>query len=373
MSNDTHKLMLAHSQAKVKLYGNYLAKYLNIISQDGYTKTIHIYDLFSGEGIYEDGGQGSPMIAIEKITNCRSANPRMPSVKITFNDKSAEVIEKLNQSLKKISIPQNCTPRVYNKNYLDLVDQVNSEINSFGNEKAVIFLDPKGYKEISIADIKKLLSTDKSEVLVFLPIRDMHRFANMNESNISAGHEPLYKFMQEVFPDKIPAFDSQVDFINKIKEGLKKVMPAYFVDTFLLEKEPGQFFCMFFFTTHIYGFEKMLETKWELDSEQGRAFRYEQSGTMFSGSEVLNFPDKLKDFINEGRKYNSNLYYFTLHEGFLTKHANDVLRDWQGSNTLDVLNADGTPARKNSFYLNYQAFKNEPKKIYFNLKQTLFN
>lgn len=374
MSKDTHKLMLGHSQAKVKLYGNYLAKYLNIISRDGFTETIHIYDLFCGEGIYEDGGQGSPMIALEKILNCYQGAPQMPKVNITFNDKGTDVISKLNENLKKVSISQNCKTRVFNDDYLNLVDKVNTEINAFGNEKAVVFLDPKGYKEISIADIKKLLSTDKSEVLVFLPIRDMHRFANMDESKMStsAGHEPLYKFMREVFPDQIPSFDSQLDFITKVKEGLKKVIPNIFVDTFLLEKEPGQFFCMFFFTTHIYGFEKMLETKWELDTEQGRAFRYEQSGTMFSGSEVLNFPDKLKEFIQSDKKYNGDVYYFSLHEGFLPKHANDVLRDWQGGSTLNVMNQNGTPARKNSFYLNYQTYKSDPKKIYFDIKLTLF-
>lgn len=374
MSKDTHKLMLNHSQAKVKLYGNYLAKYLNIISQDGFTKTIHIYDLFCGEGIYEDGGHGSPMIALEKIRNCYSGNPQMPKVNITFNDKGFDVIAKLKENLNEVSIPKNCTPKILNDDYLNLVDKVNSEINSFGNEKAVVFLDPKGYKEISIADISKLLSTDKSEVLVFLPIRDMHRFANMDESKMSAsaGHEPLYKFMREVFPERIPSFDSQLDFITKVKEGLKIVLPDIFVDTFLLEKEPGQFFCMFFFTTHIYGFEKMLETKWELDIEQGRAFRYEQSGTMFSGSEVLNFPDRLKEFIQSGKRSNSEIYRFSLHEGFLPKHANDVLRNWQTSNTLDVFNSDGTLGRKNSFYLTYQAYKNEPDKIYLNLKLTLF-
>lgn len=363
---------MGHSQAKVKLYGSYLAKYLKIISQDRLTEMIHIYDLFCGEGIYEDGGHGSPMIALEKILNCYGSNPQMPKVKITFNDKGVEVISKLNENLKKVTIPQKCTTRVFNDDYLNLVDKVHSEINAFGNEKAVIFLDPKGYKEISISDIRKLLSTDKSEVLVFLPIRDMHRFANMDESKMSAGHEPLYKFMREVFPAEIPEFESQIDFIAKVKGGLKRIMPAYFVDTFLLEKEPGQFFCMFFFTTHIYGFEKMLETKWELDTEQGRAFRYEQSGTMFSGSEVLNFPDKLKSFLVEQRKYNSDVYFFSLHEGFLPKHANDVLRDWQSGSTLNVFNSDGTLARKGSFYLNYQAYKSEPKKIYFEIKLTLF-
>ncbi len=372
MSNDTHKLMLDHSQAKVKLYGSYLAKYLPIISQDRHTTNIHLYDLFSGEGIYENGDKGSPLIAIDKISSCYASNNNMPKINITFNDINSEVIAKLKTTIDNTQLPTNCTVRIFNKNYLDLVSEISSEITAFKNEKAIVFLDPKGYKEISIADIKAFLAVGKSEVLVFLPIRDMYRFANMESENISAGHEPLYKFMDEIFPTGIPKFESQPDYIHKIKEGLKNILPEYFVDTFMLEREPGQFFALFFFTGHIYGFEKMLETKWDIDKEQGRAFRYEQSGTMFSGTEVLDFPKKLEDYICSGRKYNGDVYYFSLHEGFLPRHANEVLRNWQEQDILNVLNADGSAGRKKAFYITYQEYKSEPRKIYFNYNPTLF-
>src|ERR1041385_6263042 len=107
--------MLAHSQAKVQLYGRYLAKYLNIISQDRYTDTIHIYDLFSGEGIYENGEKGSPMIALDKIANCNATVSQMPKVKITFNDINPNVINKLKQCMESFPPPANCIARVYNQ------------------------------------------------------------------------------------------------------------------------------------------------------------------------------------------------------------------------------------------------------------------
>ena len=64
MAKDSQKIMLDHSKAKVELYGSYLAKYLNIISRDGYTKKIYVYDLFCGEGVYENNGKGSPVIVV---------------------------------------------------------------------------------------------------------------------------------------------------------------------------------------------------------------------------------------------------------------------------------------------------------------------
>ena len=153
---------------------------------------------------------------------------------------------------------------------------------------------------------------------------------------------------------------------------MKNVLPEYFIDTFTLERESGQFFCLFFFTSHIYGFEKMLETKWEIDTEEGRGLKYEKTGLMFSGTETLNFPEKMTTFLSSGRKYNGDVYRFSLHEGFLTKHATDVLKYLKQNNTLMVMNPDGSEGRGNAFYINYKDYKEEPKKILFQYNPTLF-
>ncbi len=362
--------MLDHSQAKVQLYGRYLAKYINIIALDGYTSHIHLYDLFSGEGVYANGEKGSPIIALDVVNEFYSnAKGNKPFINFTLNDIGPDVILKLKEALSKEHKPEKSEIRVFNDNYLNLVSKVSNEIKAFRDEKAVIFIDPKGYKEISITHLKELLNENKSEVLLFLPIRDMYRFANMLPEDGNAGHEPLHKFMSEIFPNGAPRFDSQLDFIHKIRNGLRKVLPTYFVDTFSLEREPGQYFSLFFFTSHILGFEKMLATKWELDKEQGRGFKYEKSGMLFSNSELQDFPNELKSFLESERKHNSELYAYTLHQGFLPKHTNEILRDWLENGTLLVFNSDGTEGRKGAFYLTYDSYKNDPFKIYFKFKQ----
>ena len=197
----------------------------------------------------------------------------------------------------------------------------------------------------------------------------MHRFSNLRPEERNAGHEPLHKFISEVFPTGAPRFKSPLDFIHKVKNGLKKVLPTYFIDTFSLERDPGQFFCLFFFTSHILGFEKMLETKWEIDTEQGRGLKYEKSGILFSGSELQGYENDLSNFIQSERKHNSELYAYSLHQGFLPKHTNEILRDWLQKDTLQVFNSDGTVARKGAFYLTYDSYKKDPSKIYFQIKQ----
>uniref|UniRef100_UPI0040497AB8 hypothetical protein n=1 Tax=Flavobacterium sp. TaxID=239 RepID=UPI0040497AB8 len=59
--------LLDHSDAKVQLLGKYLKRYLNIISNDGYTEKINVFDLFCGQGEYENGGEGSPLVSLREI------------------------------------------------------------------------------------------------------------------------------------------------------------------------------------------------------------------------------------------------------------------------------------------------------------------
>jgi three-Cys-motif partner protein len=363
---DKHTLMLDHSKAKVNLYGNYLARYLRIISQDRYTQKIHLYDMFAGEGKYDNsGGEGSPVVALKKIASCLEQQPNMPKINLTFNDIDKDIVNKLKASTSNI-VPSNCFVRYFNDDYLNLVGTVEAEIKALKDEKSLIFLDPKGYKEIAIADLKRLINGGKSEVLVFLPIRDMYRFADMDRSKAQPAHEALIKFIDEAFGKNMPAqFESQVDFINQLRIALKRIMKNTFVDTFYIEPEAGQFFAMFFFTSHIYGFEKMLETKWDIDKEQGRAFRYEQTGTMFSGSEVLDFPKSLCSFLSEEKRYNGQVYEFALHEGFLPKHVNEVLKDLYKRGTLQILSDTGSTIKGGATYISYDHYRNEARKVYF--------
>jgi len=66
--------LLENSEAKVKLYGRYLSVYLNILHRAQFVKRIIVFDLFCGEGFYENGGKGSPMITLDCIWNHYFAN-----------------------------------------------------------------------------------------------------------------------------------------------------------------------------------------------------------------------------------------------------------------------------------------------------------
>lgn len=83
--------LLDHSEAKVRLLGEYLKRYLNIISNDGFTEKIYIHDLFCGPGEYENGGYGSPLVALKNVKDTyfsviNKRNNKLPKIDCIFND-----------------------------------------------------------------------------------------------------------------------------------------------------------------------------------------------------------------------------------------------------------------------------------------------
>ena len=115
----------------------------------------------------------------------------------------------------------------------------------------------------------------------------------------------------------------------------------------------------------------MLESKWEIDTEEGRGWEYNGNlPSLFFEQKTNRLEELLKSYIKSGRRYNYDLYQFTLREGFLIKHTNEILCSLQENGFLDViLTESNNQARKKSFYIKYMKPDDVNKnKVYFNIK-----
>jgi three-Cys-motif partner protein len=366
--------MYQHSEVKIDLLRRYLEKYLNILSNSPFVSDIYIYDLFCGEGVYEGGGKGSPITILETIKDIFFANKNKEESKSNFhccfNDLDDKKIEKL---INEINERKLCRPNIsgcnfVSKDYKEILPSVIDEINSLKKEKAFVFIDPYGYKDISIKNIYCLLENKKSEVLLFLPTQFMFRFEDKGTP------ESLLVFIEELMPkEEWPSSDTGIDFIENLKLAFRKSLGAeFFVDSFIITRDKNQFFCLFFFTSHIYGFEKMLESKWQIDEEQGRGWHFNQEHDLFSNVEkepiTDNFEKNLLNFLKERPRTNADVYSYTLHNGYLPTHATQILCKFQQDDTISVEKPDSTKARKSSFYINYKDYKEFPEKIIIKVK-----
>jgi len=382
MKDSNPKLvLLEHSKAKIELYSKYLSTYLNILSRVPYIKRIHLYDLMCGEGKYEDGSKGSPIIAMEKIKEHYFENGKsIPNMKVIFNDNGKSEIEKdilkvdrVKKYISEMFIPKNVEVKYLSEDYLDLFPKILNAVSSFRDEKALIFIDPYGYKKVHPNDLKKLLSNGNVEIILFLPISHMYRFQNksLSEDDFPGG-EPLRHFLLPLFKqnNKLRESTSVLNFIENMKNTFRAFLEKerIFVDTFTIERSRQNIYSLFFFTPNALGFEKMLEAKWKIDEAHGKGFKIQLSQIdLFTEVEVTGFQRKLKDFISSvDYRTNSEVYLFGLENGFLPKHISVVLKEFQKERKgFLVFDQNWKQVRKSAFYINYRNYKRPPKKVIF--------
>lgn len=353
-----------HSEAKVKLYGKYLSIYLNVLSRTTFIKQIYLFDLFCGEGIYRDGGKGSPIIALEAIKNHYYANNNTcPNIAVTFNDTEESKIEpgklktkRVEEFAQKIFCPPTVKVGYTNIDYTSLVPKVIERTNKMlHSERALIFIDPWGYKEIDPEDIKNLLANGKTEVILFLPVYFMSRFANksVNDENYKGG-EALRKFMCKLFGDldNVPHINNQQDFIYQVQERFKLYLGLKYVDSFKIERENNNWFCLFFFTSNQKGFHKMLDAKWSIDKKRGDGFKAgdDVAIELFNELEISGYQGKVLKYLQTTPEAtNHDLGDFGLENNFLPKHTKKVLDELKKTHTITINSLDDKPAL--SYYL----------------------
>jgi len=368
---DPKRNLLDHSSAKVRLLGEYLKRYLSIIANDGYTERIRIYDLFCGEGLYDNGGEGSPLAIMRCLKDLHFANvatlSRIIPIDCHFNDIEDRKVEKVRKAIKEKSLyyPEFGELTFSSNDYSERVAILKKLIPTLQKQKIFVFIDPYEYKHISVKDIKALLAYKNAEVLLFLPTQFMYRFDSKGTP------QALKDFIEELVEYQIwnQNKNSVWGYIEQLKDAFKNYLGnQHFVDTFTIEKDPNSVFCLFFFTSHIKGFEKMLEAEWEIDTEQGKGWDYTHNEpTLFQSFKTNPLEEKLKTFLKGKRKTNGEVYEFTLRSGFLPKHVNEIFCNWQNNAKLEVVMNNGEKARKGSFYVAYKYFRDDKRKVLLGL------
>ena len=377
MKQNVKNTMQIHSKAKVDFYKTYLERYVAILCQSQYIRHIRIYDVFCGMGIYEDGGKGSPVVAYDTIKGIYETHhiANNTDITLTINDISTERIAKVNEYIDSHKHSY-CTVRPFNFDISRLLDKIVPEIDTTSNDtRNLVFIDPYGYKDIKKELLLSLMNNGYTEVILFLPISHMQRFTNaaiQDEESISQ-YEPLRNFVYSFFPDENhPIRQNTVkakDYIQYIADALK-FGNQYFATSYYIERDKANYFALFFMSSNIFGFEKILETKWKLDEEHGGGFKLpESTGNLFAEEFAIEAKNenasKLKGILEDALKRpltNNDVYELVVRNEFLPKHANEVLKEMQATNPkFKVVNIiTGEKARKNAFYLSYKQYNSEP-------------
>lgn len=378
MDATTKTELKLHSQAKIEFYVKYLKRYLRILYSAESVNRINIYDVFCGMGIYDDGGKGSPVVAFDAIKDL-ALNERFKKnstqVTLIVNDKVARNIERVKNYID--SNNHNfCEVKYHTLDIDDMFPIVLSDVSkSTSDTRNIIFIDPYGYKNIRKEILDQLMTNLKTEIILFLPISHMYRFTQIAiQDEENTRYEPLRNFINSFDPDHkiINERFSVMEYIQFITEALK--YNKYYTTSYYIERTTNCLFALFFISSHILGFNKILEVKWELDEDSGRGFSLpSEEPNMFEEhfaqieweKNATRLESILLELLKEP-KTNKQIYEETLRHEFLPKHTTQIFKKWQSENkkfkVYDI--KTGKEARKNSFYLYHKDYKEEAKVLF---------
>ena len=364
---DNNKLA-EHSAIKVELLHTYLKTYLGIIGNLSFIDAIHIFDMYCNQGFFDNGKEGSPVQILksrkEFYYKMKSKNSSTVPINCYFNDIDKNSVELLKNGVKakKSLHDDSYGSLIYSTlDYSVFFERVKDKVNKMRNEKAFVFIDPYDYKTVKVKHITELLSNKNTEVLLWLPIQFMYRFKE-------SPPEALQGFIDELdLPTS--SIKNAKDFIIKLKEGFQNHLGTNYVDSFTIQKSANTVFSLFFFTPSIKGFEKMLEAKWKIDSENGEGWDYRKhTSTLFHSVKMNPLEEALRKYLYRSPKTNKEIYDFTLRQGFLPKHSKEVLSNLQDK--INVTSANGEILKRKAFYLSYKYYKkSEPVKVIISLKK----
>ena len=217
--------------AKVKIYKEYITGYLPKILQT--FKQCLIADLFCGAG--KNGTQdGSPLVLIkqaEYILSNPTLNKLTLDIEILFNDNDKKNIDDLKLQINNTYHPSIKIHPIKNTDFQNILTEI-LQIFKTNKIPKFFFLDPFKYSDVTIDNLKDLMALPFAEVFLFTPIFHSYRFSN--EGDYPKDHKTR-KFVEEFTTRGMANYDGIDDFMQSIKEKIKKELNLEYVRPILLD------------------------------------------------------------------------------------------------------------------------------------------
>ena len=231
----------------------------------------------------------------------------------------------------------------------------------------LIILDQCGIKQITHDTFKELIHFPATDFMFFISSSILRRFISVDG-------------IRQYFPTMSPAEIKELpstDVHRYVCQHYQEIVPPdreFYLAPFSIKKG-ANIYGIIFGSGTLLGLEKFLKVCWNKDNISGEA-NYDidddmirKGKTLFKELNISRKKDLLKkrlvDFLQDF-KDNNELYKFTLENGCISTHTVEILKELKKNGRLETEPSD---TRKNSFYLNWEYYKNQEVKAKFRIKK----
>ena len=337
MSQDEfYKTQTDVTAAKVKFYKDYIGGYLIKVLMA--FRKCFVADLFCGPG--KNGTKaGSPLVLIEEAKRML-ASPALlqgkitPEVKILFNDIKTDHTENLKRELAAFgAIPGISITAIENKPFAEVLTQLLPVLKM--NLPKFFFLDPFTYSTVKLEDIKLLMDSPYTEVLLFLPAQDVYRFAATEKIPPTTRN-----FLNDFTTKGVFDYAGVEDFNESICQKFRESFGLKFVRPILLDGGQRKH-TLFLLTRHVRGMMLANKIFWD-KSPDGLGIKDgigEQHlfNTGTCREDFQQFATAFEDTLKaQGSMNNTQIIVFTASYGYLPEHVKQVLDNLKNSGKITV-------------------------------------
>jgi len=363
----------AGTLVKLEVLSKFTTEWLYVILNQSYVDKFYLYDFFAGSGHDTNGHEGSPLIMLKRLTdNCNKMRAAGQIVELIVNDNMPSKIKilktKCEEHISKCAEKNNCpyhknlcpcsvSIRYESRDFKDLFSQEYDHLISEKNPFSLMFIDQYGIKEVDGPVFERLSRLKRADIIFFTATGHAWRFSE---------HEDFQKYINF---NKIPFSGKDYDQSHRqLRDYYASMIPhgvEYYLAPFTIRKEDSGMICgLIFGASNLYGLEKFLTAVWSIDPKTGEA-NFDIDDDRIKKNEPSLFiehdrPKKMDRYKNNLKEYlhswrtNTEVYIFTLINGFLPTHATKILVSLENEqNTrLKTVSIDGSKARKGAYYIN---------------------
>jgi three-Cys-motif partner protein len=273
-----------HTKAKLELLGRYLDGWFPTLSK--WNGRILFLDGFAGRGRYNDGTEGSPLVALRHLLDHQYfTNMRNREFVFYFVEADSDNAASLRSELETFRAthepwPENVKYQVVNEKFdvtaTALLQHLQEQKRNLAPTLA--FIDPFGYSGLPMDLLADLLSYPQSEVLVNFMVGHVQRFIERD------GQE---RAMRSLFGidvrDILNGYTGQADRVEYLRaiydRQLRDRVGFEYVQSFAMVNNTGNIgYYLFHGTRHPKGVELMKDAMWKIDPGGGFTFSDRMAG-----------------------------------------------------------------------------------------------
>lgn len=354
------------SEIKARIVAKYFWAWAKVIipTAKKHDNRIAYIDLFAGPGRYKDGTLSTPLLVLQRAIE----DPDMRNMLVAmFNDKDAENASSLREAIE--GLPGigrlRYMPQISNQ---EIGDKIVAKFNKLKLVPTFFFVDPWGYKGLSLGLINSVLRNWGCDCVFFFNYNRVNM--GLNNNAVKDHMDVLFGARAQVVRQKLiglGAIDRELTIVEELAEALKD-MGANYVLPFTFKNEKGNRTShhLVFATKHFRGYEIMKSIMAAQSSEHNQgvaSFEYSPASEKYPLLfELLRPLDELSDMLTDayaGKTMSMRQIYedHSVGRPYLDSHYKRVLADLEAAGKITAM----PPASKRPWRNGQVTFANEVK------------